>query len=50
MKTTFLLLAALFGLSGCVNLHVHFPEAPAAKAAGAGEPAQPQGNPGGAAK
>lgn len=29
MKTTFLILAATLALAGCVNVHVHFPAAPA---------------------
>jgi len=45
MKKTLLLLTAVLFLAGCVNLHVHFPEAAPDKAAGGVTPA-----PAGAAK
>jgi len=42
MKKSFLLLAFLLFLAGCVNVHVHFPPAPAEPAAGAdAKPASP---------
>lgn len=36
MKINFLLPILVFLLAGCVNLHVHFPEAAPDKAAGSG--------------
>lgn len=45
MKKSLPLLTVVLFLAGCVNLHVHFPEAPPDKAAGSATPA-----PAGAAK
>jgi cytosine/adenosine deaminase-related metal-dependent hydrolase len=50
MKRLFLLFPLLFGLAGCVNLHVHFPQAPTDGSASAGDSAPPQNRTGGAAK
>lgn len=50
MKRLFLLFPLLFALAGCVNLHVHFPQAPADGSASAGDTAPPQNRTDGAAK
>lgn len=50
MKNVFFALAVALLLAGCVNLHVHFPPAPAERAGDAGDEARPQGNPGGEVK
>ena len=43
MNKNLLLPMLAFLLAGCVNLHVHFPEAAPDKAAGGGVPAAPAG-------
>lgn len=43
MKKNLLLPILAFLLAGCVNLHVHFPEAAPGKAAGSGAPSSPAG-------
>ena len=43
MKKILLLLTAVLFLAGCVNLHVHFPEAAPDKAAGGDAAAAPAG-------
>jgi len=41
MKAILLVLGAACLLGGCINLHVHFPEAPAGDPAGSSRPPAP---------